>query len=74
VHQPADVKRLKRRSSRAVIAGVVEMAVSMVVSVLRMAPPVVTTVGWLVGFALILYGVHVGWMIFYDREPEGPSS
>lgn len=74
VQQPADVRRLKRRSSRAVIAGVVEMAVAMVVSVLRMAPPVVTTIGWLVGFVLVLYGVHVGWMVFYDREPEGPSS
>ena len=66
--------RRKRRSSRAVIAGVVEMAVAMAVSVLDIAPPLVTTIGWLIGFVLVLYGVHVGWLVFYDREPEGPSS
>lgn len=46
----------------------------MVVSVLQMAPPLLTTIGWVIGFVLVLYGVHVGWMVFYDREPEGPSS
>ncbi|WP_375426382.1 hypothetical protein [uncultured Friedmanniella sp.] len=74
MQHPAEVWRRKRRSSRAVIAGVVEMVVSMVLSVLQMAPPLVTTIGWLIGFVLVLYGVHVGWLIFYDRDPDGPSS
>lgn len=74
MQEPSDVGRRKRRSSRAVIAGVVEMAAAMVLSTLDVAPPLVTTIGWLVGFVLVLYGVHVGWLVFYDREPEGPSS
>lgn len=74
MQQPDEVRRRKRRSSRAVIAGVVEMAVAMVLSVTEIAPPLVTTIGWIVGFVLVLYGVHVGWLVFYDREPEGPSS
>lgn len=72
--QPNEIWRLKRRSSRAAIAGLVEMAVCMLLSGLHTGPPLLTTVGWLVGFALFLYGVHVGWMVFYDREPDGPSS
>ena len=50
------------------------MAVTMVLSVLDAAPPLVTTIGWLIGFVLVLYGCHLGWTVFYDREPDGPSS
>jgi hypothetical protein len=74
VQEPAEVWRRKRRSSRAVLAGVAEMAVAMVLSALGAGPPLLTTIGWVAGFVLVLYGVHVGWMVFYDREPEGPSS
>ena len=41
---------------------------------LDLLPPAVTTVAALTGFALIMYGVHVGWLVFYNREPDGPSS
>ena len=34
----------------------------------------VTTIVALAGMALVMYGVHVGWLVFYEREPDGPSS
>lgn len=74
MQQPADVWRRKRRANRAVVAGVAEMAVAMLLSAKHAGPLLLTTLGWVVGFALVLYGVHVGWMVFYDRDPEGPSS
>jgi hypothetical protein len=26
------------------------------------------------GFVLLMYGVQVGWLVFYDRESDGPPS
>ena len=72
-HEP-DPRRRKRLSSRAVLAGVALMAVSVLLDARGLAPMLVTTVGGLTGFVLVLYGVHVGWLVFYDREPDGPSS
>jgi hypothetical protein len=23
---------------------------------------------------LLMYGVHLGWLVFYDRESDGPPS
>lgn len=70
----AEVRSRKRRSNRAVIVGAVLMAVALLVSSTDLAPEVVSTVTALVGFALVSYGVHVGWLVFYEREPDGPSS
>jgi hypothetical protein len=50
------------------------MAAAMLVSSLQLAPTIATTVVAIVGFGLLSYGVHVAWLVFYDREPEGPSS
>lgn len=74
MQQPTEIWRRKRRSSRTVLAGLAEMIVAMVLSAQHVGSPLLTTFGWLVGFALVLYGVHVGWTVFYDREPDGPSS
>lgn len=73
--QDADsIRRRKRRSSRAVVAGSSMIAVALILSGVDFTAPLVTTIGALVGFVLLLYGVHVGWLIFYEREPDGPSS
>lgn len=74
MEHPSEIGRRKRRSSRAVLAGLAEMAVTMLLSALEAAPPLMTTIGWLIGFVLVLYGCHLGWTVFYDREPDGPSS
>jgi hypothetical protein len=26
------------------------------------------------GSGLLMYGVHVAWLVFYERDPDGPSS
>ncbi len=70
----AEVGRRKRRCTRAVIAGCALMAVALVLSAYGVGPPVATSVGALVGLALLVYGVHVGWLIFYDREDDGPPA
>ena len=68
------IRRQKRRSSRAMVAGLTAIAMALLVSTLDLLPPVVTTIAALTGFALIMYGVHVGWLVFYNRDPDGPSS
>jgi hypothetical protein len=37
-------------------------------------PDVVTTAGAIIGLGLVTYGVHVAWLVFYEREPDGPPS
>jgi len=64
----------KRRSNRAVVRGVLLMAIAVLASSWGLAPEAATTIAAVVGFVLVLYGVHVGWLVFYDREPHGPSS
>lgn len=54
--------------------GVGLMAVALLVSSWELLPPIATTVAAIVGFGLVSYGVHVAWLVFYDREPDGPSS
>ena len=71
---PAEVGRRKRRSSRSALAGCSLMAVALVLSAHGVGPPVTTSVGALVGFVLLLYGVHVGWLVFYDRDDDGPPT
>lgn len=68
------VRARKQRSSRAVLAGVVLMAVALLVSARDLAPMMLTTIAGIAGFVLVMYGVNVGWLIFYDREPDGPPT
>ena len=70
----AAIWRRKRRSNRAVLVGVVIVGFALLGSSLEVAPMLVTTILALVGMVLVMYGVHVGWLLFFDREPEGPSS
>ena len=70
----AEIGRRKRRSNRAVLLGVVIVAVALLGSSVEVAPMLVTTIAAFVGVVLVMYGVHVGWLIFYEREPDGPSS
>ncbi|MGI8458810.1 MAG: hypothetical protein ACR2LI_11960 [Propionibacteriaceae bacterium] len=69
-----EIARRKRRSNRAVVGGVSSMVMALLVSSLDVAPLLATTAGAVVGFVLLMYGVHVGWLIFYDREDDGPPS
>jgi hypothetical protein len=70
----AEIGRRKRRSNRAVVAGLSLIAVALLVSSWGLAPDPVTTAAAIVGFGLVMHGVHVAWLVFYDREPDGPSS
>lgn len=72
--EPAEIRAQKRRSDRAAIYGVLVMLVSVLLSSYQLAPRQLTTAGALVGFGLLMYAVHVGWMVFYDRESDGPPS
>ena len=69
---PEVVRARKRRCTRAVLAGLAVMALALLLSGLRLAPDLLTTATAIVGFCLVMYGVHVGWLIFYDQEPDGP--
>lgn len=69
-----EIRRRKRRSNRAVLGGVVSMVMAVLVDSTHLAPLMAPTVEAVVGFVLLMYGVHVGWLVFYDRDPDGPSS
>ena len=64
----------RRRSNRAVLAGLLLMAVALLVSSWELAPDFATTVAAIAGFLILMYGVHLAWLVFYEREPDGPSS
>jgi hypothetical protein len=70
----AEIRRRKRRSDRAVVAGLSLIVVALLLSSQEVAPAVATTLAAIVGFGLLMYGVHVAWLVFYEREPNGPSS
>jgi hypothetical protein len=70
----AEVRRRKRRCNRAVLLGVGLMALALLASSHSRLPAAVTTLAAVAGFALVMYGVHVGWLVFYDRESDGPAS
>ena len=74
MQDPDDIRRRKRRSTKAVLAGLSLMSVALLVSVLRLLPDAVTTLAAIVGFSLVMYGVHAGWVIFYERESDGPPT
>lgn len=50
------------------------MASALVVSAFEMIHPGVTTAGAIIGFVMLMYGVHLGWLIFYERDSDGPAS
>jgi Flp pilus assembly protein protease CpaA len=70
----AEIRRRKRRSNRAVVAGLSLIVVALLLSSQEVAPAVATTLAAIVGLGLLMYGVHVAWLVFYEREPNGPSS
>jgi hypothetical protein len=70
----AMIRGRKRRSNRAVVAGLSLIAIALLVSSWRLASDFVTTAAAIVGFGLLMYGVHLAWLVFYDREPDGPAS
>jgi hypothetical protein len=74
MQRPAEIGRRKRQSDRAVVAGLSLIAVALLVSSWEFAPALATTLAAIVGFGLVIYGVNVAWLVFYDREPDGPSS
>ena len=70
----AEIRRRKRRSDRAVVAGLSLIGIALLVSSRELAPALATTLAAMVGFGILMYGVHVAWLVFYEREPDGPSS
>jgi Flp pilus assembly protein protease CpaA len=68
------IRSRKRRSNRAVLAGLLLMAVALAVSSRELVPDLGTTVAAIAGFLIVTYGVHLTWLVFYEREPDGPSS
>jgi hypothetical protein len=72
MQDPDEIRRRKRRSTRAVIAGLSLMTMALLVSGLHLLPDAATTFAAIVGFSSVMYGVQVGWVIFYERESDGP--
>ena len=73
-HDPDEIRRRKRRSTKAVLGGLSLIASALLISVLGMLPDAVTTFAAIVGFCLVMYGVHLGWVIFYEGESDGPAA
>lgn len=71
---PTDIRRRKRRANKAVLAGLCLIIVALMISSINIAPQLLTTLGAIIGLTSIMYGVHVGWLIFYEQEPDGPPS
>jgi hypothetical protein len=69
---PQVVRTRKRRCTRAVLGGLVVMAVALLLSGRRLAPDLLTTAAAIGGFGMVMYGVHLGWLVFYEQEPDGP--
>jgi hypothetical protein len=57
-----------------VVSGLGMIAIALLVSNYNLAPALSTTIAALIGFLVLLYGLNVGWLVFYEREPDGPSS
>jgi hypothetical protein len=70
----AGIGSRKRRSTKAVVAGLSEIAAALLVSTWKLVPDLVTTLAAIIGFGAFTYGVYLGWQLFYDREPDGPAS
>jgi len=74
VQDAAQIRSRKRHSNRAVLGGAALMALALMASAWDLAPALATTFAAIAGFMLVMYGVHVGWLVFYEREPDGPAS
>ena len=74
MQEPEEIGRRKRRCNQAVLAGLSLLAVALLISALHLLPDAATTLAAIVGFCLVMYGVHVGWVIFYERESDGPPA
>jgi hypothetical protein len=57
-----------------VFSGLGMIAIALFVSAVDLAPPISTTIAAVIGFLVLLYGMNLGWLVFYEREPDGPSS
>ena len=68
------IRRRKRHSNRAVLVGLGTVAVAFLASLWGLAPQLATTIAAVAGVVLMTYGVCVGWLVFYDRDPDGPPS
>ena len=64
----------RRRADHAALAGVLLMGVALLVSSFGAAPRPLTTGAAIVGFGLLSYAVHLAWMLFVNRESDGPPS
>ena len=71
---PSQIRATKGRSTRAVLIGIALMVAGLLGSASDLAPELLATAAAVAGFAHLMYGVHVGWQIFYDRESDGPAS
>jgi hypothetical protein len=56
------------------VAGLSLIVVALLLSSREVAPAVATTFAAIASFGLLMYGVHVAWLVFYERDPDGPSS
>ena len=74
MQDPDEIRRRKRRCTKAVLAGLSLIGVSLLVSALSLLPDQATTLAALVGFSLVMYGVHLGWVIVYEQESDGPPA
>ncbi len=71
---PELIRRRKRHGNVGVLGGVALIVVALTSSAHAIGPPMLTTAVAVLGFAAVLYGVHVGWLIFYESETDGPPS
>jgi hypothetical protein len=74
MQDPGEIRRRKRRSTKAVLAGLCLIAAALLVSMLGLLPDAATTLAAITGFSLVMHGVHLGWVIFYERESDGPPA
>jgi len=45
------------------------IAFALLVSSWELAPPLATAIAAIAGFGIVMYGVHLGWLLFYDASP-----
>ena len=68
------MRRRKQAGNRTVFVGSCWMVLALLASSAGLVPPLATTLLAVAGFLLLMYGVHVSWLVVYEREPDGPSS
>lgn len=74
MEDPQQIQRRKRSSNRSVLGGLLLIAAAVALDTFDLFPLIVTTAGAIVGFVLVMYGVHTGWLVFYERDGDGPPS